>query len=130
MGKIKDNLIEQFGEEEGNIYYNLFKEKQNLYNKTKTGRACYLINRYNQSDKTYNRGKGDLDSDWFVNHIFNHGKCIYCGNDNWQELGVDRIDNSKPHSKDNVVCCCSKCNRERNRKPFATFFREKLLSLQ
>lgn len=36
--------------------------------------------------------------------------CIYCGEKDWHILGCDRIDNSKGHSKDNVVCSCKYCN--------------------
>lgn len=41
-------------------------------------------------------------------------KCIYCGDDNWEHLGCDRKDNSKPHTSDNIVCACGICNAERS----------------
>lgn len=34
--------------------------------------------------------------------------CSYCGLEHAH--GLDRLDNSKGHSKDNVVPCCEKCN--------------------
>lgn len=34
--------------------------------------------------------------------------CIYCGDT--KNIGLDRIDNSKGHTKDNVVPCCYECN--------------------
>lgn len=38
--------------------------------------------------------------------------CIYCGDTN--RIGLDRIDNSKEHTKDNTVPCCYECNCARN----------------
>ena len=38
--------------------------------------------------------------------------CIYCGST--KDIGLDRIDNKKGHSKDNVVPCCYICNTARN----------------
>ena len=39
----------------------------------------------------------------------------------WSEMGLDRIDNSKPHTIDNVVPCCTAHNRQRGRKSFEEF---------
>ena len=47
--------------------------------------------------------------------------CCYCGETDWHKLGADRIDNSKPHSKENCVCACEKCNVERRDFPFPLF---------
>ena len=38
-------------------------------------------------------------------------KCVYCGCRS--ELGADRIDNTKGHTRDNVVCACRSCNKAR-----------------
>ena len=46
----------------------------------------------------YNRGKGDLTSDYVVG-LWNKG-CAYCGEKDFMKLGVDRIYNDKPHTKD------------------------------
>ena len=51
--------------------------------------------------------------------------CIYCGESDWHKLGCDRIDNSKPHSTDNIVCSCKDCNWIRN----ANFSFEEMLML-
>lgn len=70
---------------------------------------------YNHSDKVFGRGKGDLTAKWIVENIL-LGSCLYCGETDWTKLGCHRIDNSKPHTKDNVVCCCQKCHKHLSRK--------------
>lgn len=39
----------------------------------------------------------------------------------WSEMGLDRIDNSKPHTIDNVVPCTTEHNVQRNTKTFEEF---------
>ena len=37
-------------------------------------------------------------------------ECVYCGNTNRRDFGLDRRDNDSGHSIDNVVICCELCN--------------------
>lgn len=39
----------------------------------------------------------------------------------WSEMGLDRIDNSKPHTLDNVVPCSTKNNKRRQKMNFEEF---------
>ena len=39
--------------------------------------------------------------------------CYWCGQTDWTKNGIDRIDNSKGHDFDNVVCSCWECNHKR-----------------
>jgi hypothetical protein len=39
-------------------------------------------------------------------------RCFYCGSTD--NLGLDRIDNNKGHTKDNTVVCCYRCNMTRS----------------
>ena len=80
---------------------------------SKNGRAYSIMRAYKQSDELANRGECTITKDWILEHIFN-SFCIYCGDSNWKHLGCDRIDNSKPHTPDNVVCSCGICNFVRN----------------
>lgn len=80
--------------------------KQEIRNK-----ASKMIASYNNSDKKKGYERGDLNIDWFIENVFEKS-CVYCGDN--QRLGVDRIDNSKCHSKDNVVPCCYECNVARS----------------
>ena len=98
-------------------------EYKKQYYKTPMVRAAYLVSSYKQADKEMNRGECTLTAKWIINNIFTK-KCIYCGESDWQKLGCDRKDNSKPHIEDNVVCCCGDCNNKRQKKPFQEFIAE------
>lgn len=76
---------------------------------TKVGRASSLLCAYNQADKNKGRGKGDLTAQWIVENIFTK-PCVHCGESDWTKIGCNRLDNSKPHTMDNVEPCCFKCN--------------------
>ncbi len=54
--------------------------------------------------------KNDLDINWVREFV--KQPCIYCGDT--EDIGLDRIDNTKGHTKDNVVPCCYICNTTRN----------------
>lgn len=89
------------------------QERVNNYRKNwcykPIGRACSLLSAYNQADMLYNRGKGDLTAKWIVENIFSK-PCAHCGKEGWKIIGCNRLDNTKPHSKDNVEPCCRDCN--------------------
>ena len=77
--------------------------------KTEIGRASYLLQGYKTEDKKYDRGEGDLTAQWIVENIFSK-PCTHCGETDWHKLGCNRLDNSKPHTMDNVEPCCHDCN--------------------
>lgn len=81
------------------------------YSKTQYGRASYLLCSYNREDEVHNRGKGNLTAQWIVENIFSK-PCAHCGETDWHKLGCNRLDNSKPHTKDNVEPCCVDCNKK------------------
>jgi hypothetical protein len=89
------------------------KEKNSInykkWCKTPYGRASGLVKSYNHNDKKYGRGKGDITAKWIVENIFTR-PCIHCGETDWTKLGCNRIDESRPHTKDNVEPCCKECN--------------------
>lgn len=96
------------------------KEYKKEYRQTPTGRASHLIDRYKQSDKEQNRGECTLTPKWIIENIFSK-PCHYCGKEGWDVIGCDRIDNSKPHTPDNVVPCCYECNCKRGRRDYEEF---------
>ena len=96
-----------------------------LYYQKINGRSSILSSAY----KSYDKNKGfdvsnNITKDWIVENIFNGQKCVYCGDDDWTHLGADRIDNTKPHTPDNVVCACGLCNIERNERYTVEEFKE------
>lgn len=104
--------------EEINAYYRqkyaenpqkTIERTSNYLNNTPMGRACRLVNNYNWMDKKANRGKGNLTPKWIVENIFTK-PCAHCGKTGWNVIGCNRIDNSKPHTMDNVEPCCEHCN--------------------
>lgn len=85
------------------------------WNKTPMGRASNLVSGYNQMDRKNGLEKGDLTSKWIVDNIFTK-PCVHCGKTGWKVIGCNRLDNSKPHTKDNVEPCCRECNIEYGKK--------------
>lgn len=53
----------------------------------------------------------NLTPQWIVDNILSK-PCAHCGKTRWDVIGCNRIDNSKPHTKDNVEPCCMECNVE------------------
>lgn len=92
------------------------------YRSTKKGRAKHLLSLYKEKDKKYNRGECTLTSDWIVENIFTKS-CHYCGETDWKKLGCDRLDNSKPHTADNVVCSCAECNVKKCRYSYDEYMK-------
>lgn len=100
-------------------YYRKNKEKRKECNakkmaawySTQRGRATVLLNNYKREDKKYNRGECTITADWIIGHIFTH-PCTHCGESDWRKLGCNRIDNSLPHTPDNVEPCCKRCNEK------------------
>lgn len=87
------------------------KQYMEQYNKTPIGRASNLLQGYRQSDKKYDRGECTLTAQWIIDNIFPK-PCAHCGKTGWDKLGCNRIDNSLPHTPDNVEPCCEECNKK------------------
>ena len=105
-------------------YRETHKEEQKVYNReyreTPRGRAKRMVIHCRQNDAKHNRGECTITEEWIMENIFT-SKCHYCGESDWLKLGCDRIDNAKPHTPENIVCCCEDCNRKRQNMPFAEF---------
>ena len=86
------------------------KEYQKEYVKSKMGRAQKQYQQYKFMDKRNGFDELiDFDAKWIVDNIYNE-PCAHCGETDWHKLGCNRIDNTKPHTKDNVESCCFHCN--------------------
>lgn len=93
------------------------------YRKTKMGRAGYLAYNYDRNDEKYKRGKCTITPIWIIYNIFPM-PCHYCGATGWEIMGCDRVDNTLPHTPDNVVPCCRECNLKRQGKSYEEFKKE------
>lgn len=102
MGRLRKYLTEEERKEAR-------REHIKQYRQTPMGRALYLLGDYKQKDKKYKRGKCTLTAQWIVENIFTQ-KCAHCGKTDWRELGCNRLNNSLPHTPDNVEPCCAECN--------------------
>lgn len=76
----------------------------------KRSKVSKMLSAYRCKDYKHHR-IFNIDKEWFYNQI-STGSCVYCGSKN--NLGLDRIDNNKGHTQDNVVLCCYDCNIVRN----------------
>lgn len=95
-------------------------EYNKSYSKTKMGRAQRQVQQYKKMDRR--NGFGDMidfDAKWMVENIYTK-KCSHCDETDWRKLGCNRLDNSKPHTKDNVESCCFRCNCVLNGKETVT----------
>lgn len=110
MSKIDWNNKEEVSEYQKQ-YRETHKEKIKQYNKTPFGRASNLVSTYKDSDRKHNRGECTLTAKWVVENIFGK-KCAHCDKSDWREIGCNRLDNSKPHTPENVEPCCDACNKE------------------
>lgn len=105
--KGKDYTVEQilFGKEKklAGVVTDINEISEEQKKKDKVSR---MLSQYRLRDKK-KRFVCDIDNQWLYDTISN-GKCFYCGDT--KRLGLDRIDNTKGHTKDNVVVCCYECN--------------------
>lgn len=81
--------------------------------------ALDRIHSHNQSDKENCRGEGNLTVEWYIENILTKS-CVHCGETDWRKLGCNRLDNDKPHTIDNVECCCRSCNSKLANKELKT----------
>lgn len=73
-------------------------------------KASKMLSSYRCRDKKFGVEVCDMDIDYMLNNIIRK-PCVYCGDT--RRVGADRIDNTRGHTKDNVVPCCVECNQVR-----------------
>jgi len=78
--------------------------------KTISGRAIVLLKSYRTSDRKKNR-EFNLTKEWLINNIIDK-PCFYC--EDTYRTGCERLDNTKGHTIENCVPCCSVCNTVRS----------------
>lgn len=85
------------------------KIRTKRYNTNYLENARRKLSQYKLIDKKKNM-YFDLDEEFVLYTIIS--ECIYCGET--ENIGCDRIDNKKGHTKENCVPCCKECNTTRN----------------
>lgn len=87
------------------VQYSKYKDRQLKYNHSEKGRCYSLLKAY----KKYDRSKGFEETDLSIEYLLEERKknCVYCG---YKCTGMDRLDNSKGHQRNNCVPCCFECN--------------------
>lgn len=88
--------------------------KQRSDRATNTRSWRFILRDSKAADRNKHR-KNDLDAE-FIKDLIAHG-CSYC-DDKQGRVGLDRIDNSKGHTRDNVNPCCWRCNWLRRDMPY------------
>ena len=91
-------------------YMRMYTKKHDVVN-TPLRRARKLLFSYNREDRKYDRGEGNLTPEWIADNILTK-PCVHCGKTGWKVVGCNRLDNSKPHTMDNVEPCCLECNHK------------------
>lgn len=85
------------------------KTYDSLSGQSKRNKVSKMVSAYRCKDKK--KGMScDITNQWFLDNIISK-PCFYCGDH--ENVGCDRIDNSKGHTMDNVVPCCYICNTVR-----------------
>ena len=93
------------------------KKYNEYYSHTLRGSSIKLWHMYVYADKEKGRISDKLpedyiDIDWIIEQRLKG--CAHqeeCGTTDWHKIGINRLDNSKPHIKSNCEPCCAKCNR-------------------
>jgi len=67
------------------------------------------------SDRKKGLVGNDLDEKFILAALSNG--CAYCGEQSLR-MSLDRIDNTLPHTKSNVIPCCIRCNYLRGSMPY------------
>lgn len=102
-------------------YNTICKECCKEYRQNPLVRAKGLIANYRISDSKNFRGIGDLTPEWIIENIFTK-PCAHCGKTGWDVIGCNRLDNSKPHTRDNVEPCCKECNSKLHAEDFTCYY--------
>jgi hypothetical protein len=87
----------------------LYPERYKMYEKKYQHRINRIISTYKKNAKSRKREYKLKDE---IFHRYWQANCFYCG-DKLETIGLDRIDNTKGYTEDNIVPCCTICNRMR-----------------
>lgn len=97
-----------------------WKSRRSSYAKRRRAEnpALYIVWDSRSMDKKHGMQGNDLEHD-FVEALIKNG-CMYCG-ETQLRMTVDRIDNDRAHTQDNVNPCCVRCNYLRGSMPYGAW---------
>lgn len=105
--------VEKFYNEKHNNKKKEFYNKNPKVNNYKPTITSRISRECKHRDKKYSENtRFDFTSNEL--EVFIANGCFYCGDT--QNIGLDRIDNSKGHCKSNVIASCSTCNMTRGNR--------------
>ena len=84
--------------------------------------ALHKVKHYRRADRKHNHKECDFHARELLK-LFQSEPCTYCGDKELKNKTLDRIDNHRGHTKDNVLVACIHCNTERNDKVSVQRFR-------
>lgn len=89
------------------------------YNQSSKAKYTRLASGYRSMDRMrFGTDEYTITKEQIKQLIESTAKCSFCGCTDINVLGLDRIDNSKPHTIDNVHVCCWHCNITRQDKTY------------
>lgn len=98
------------------------RKATNKWHQNDEGRASNLLASYVQYDRRYNLGETNLTRDHILTKCFGeNSRCLYCGCDDHNQLGLERVSNRLPHSLGNVITSCRTCNVKRGHRTFGDY---------
>lgn len=98
------------------IYY---REVEKQRRSDPAQRHLWILRNYRRHDKSQGYGETNLTADE-VKELLARG-CLYCGEDDQTQMGLDRIDCNAGHVRGNVNPSCSRCNWTRQDMPYAAW---------
>lgn len=100
------------------------------YRATLTGICVKKSSNYRKYDRErFGTDESSVTTEQMKEMIELQPHCFYCGCEDLMQLGLDRIDNNKPHTVDNCVVACWNCNNHRQKMPFENFCNKKGLTI-
>ena len=90
------------------------KERDAKYRETIIGNTKKLLNNYIHNDRKSMLIGGELPSNYITIEEFislRKKGCTHCEENYWRNIGLNRLNNSLPHTIDNVEPCCLECNK-------------------
>lgn len=108
----KDTILQKAAEYRANHKEAIAQKKAEYYNPQThpLNWAKQMVKGYKRMDRErFGDDSKTITAEWFVQNIM-YKPCAHCGLLQAGSIGVNRLDNSKPHIPSNCEPCCKPCN--------------------